>query len=291
MSLTTLKVSRYCLGGSGKILYLNSARRLKAENCRKKIDQISQIAMNEKNDFALVRKPTSAVEKAAPGAKRILSGIVADALALAKPIFTVLIGDDQFGDLVETIIKSDWAQKYSLRFIRFKRESELLRSAQEQPFDLIFIYVGNVEWDTDDPFSRAVEVLERIKKQYGKPIVATQGMKMVIHAKFKNINLQMFQDAKEAWQELLRADPDLFITDDIMGGELNGKDFVQRLVNRKASFPTIMHFGDLSQSWVQENSDKTPNVTFLYRPFTMEQLYTEMSKHLGSRLQFQKEKL
>ena len=38
--------------------------------------------MNEKNDFALVRKPSSAVDKAAPGAKRILSGMVADTLAL-----------------------------------------------------------------------------------------------------------------------------------------------------------------------------------------------------------------
>ncbi len=40
--------------------------------------------MNEKNDFALVRKPLSAVEKNAPGAKHILSGTVADTLALTK---------------------------------------------------------------------------------------------------------------------------------------------------------------------------------------------------------------
>lgn len=40
--------------------------------------------MNEKNDFALVRKPSSAVEKAAPGAKRILSGMVADTIILVE---------------------------------------------------------------------------------------------------------------------------------------------------------------------------------------------------------------
>lgn len=40
--------------------------------------------MNEADNFALVRKPSSAVEKAAPGAKRILAGMVADALALRK---------------------------------------------------------------------------------------------------------------------------------------------------------------------------------------------------------------
>ena len=40
--------------------------------------------MNEKNDFALVPRSPSALEKAEPGAKLILSGMVADALALAN---------------------------------------------------------------------------------------------------------------------------------------------------------------------------------------------------------------
>jgi hypothetical protein len=40
--------------------------------------------MKEKDNFALVRKPSSAVEKAAPGAKRILSNIIADTLVLMK---------------------------------------------------------------------------------------------------------------------------------------------------------------------------------------------------------------
>jgi hypothetical protein len=40
--------------------------------------------MNEKNDFALVRRPASSVEKAGGGAGRIQSAIVADTLALAR---------------------------------------------------------------------------------------------------------------------------------------------------------------------------------------------------------------
>src|SRR5450759_3297303 len=40
--------------------------------------------MSEKNDFALVPRPSSAIEKVAPGAKHILSGMVADTLALRK---------------------------------------------------------------------------------------------------------------------------------------------------------------------------------------------------------------
>jgi TPR repeat protein len=40
--------------------------------------------MNEPDNFALVRKPSNAVEKAAPGEKRILSGMVAETLVVAR---------------------------------------------------------------------------------------------------------------------------------------------------------------------------------------------------------------
>ena len=40
--------------------------------------------MNEKNDFALVPRPPGALEKAEPGAKRVLAGMVDDTLALAN---------------------------------------------------------------------------------------------------------------------------------------------------------------------------------------------------------------
>jgi PleD family two-component response regulator len=52
---------------------------------------------NGENKFALVRKPSSAVEKAAPRAKRIVSGMVGDALALVKKkssLRIVVIDDD-----------------------------------------------------------------------------------------------------------------------------------------------------------------------------------------------------
>lgn len=40
--------------------------------------------MDEKNNFALVPRPSNAVEKARPGAKRVLAGMVAETLALAE---------------------------------------------------------------------------------------------------------------------------------------------------------------------------------------------------------------
>jgi hypothetical protein len=47
--------------------------------------------VTEENNVALVRRPPSALEKAEPGAKRILSGMVADALALADKKQTVAV--------------------------------------------------------------------------------------------------------------------------------------------------------------------------------------------------------
>ena len=40
--------------------------------------------MNESDNFALVPRPLGTLEKAEPGAKRILSGMVADTLAVAR---------------------------------------------------------------------------------------------------------------------------------------------------------------------------------------------------------------
>jgi hypothetical protein len=140
--------------------------------------------MSENNGFELVRKPSSAVEKSAPGAKHILSGMVADALVLAQPIFTVLMCDnDPTSDIAEVAIKSNWAQKYSIRFIRFNRDTELLKLTQEPFFPIFFVYVGNVKWNTSAGdlltlFTQATEVWRQIETQHGLLIIATQGMNL-----------------------------------------------------------------------------------------------------------------
>lgn len=45
---------------------------------------IGEPSVNDQNNFALVPRPSSSVEKAKPAAKRILSGMVADTLDLAR---------------------------------------------------------------------------------------------------------------------------------------------------------------------------------------------------------------
>lgn len=136
--------------------------------------------MDEKNNFALVPRPPGALEKAEPGAKRILSGMVADTLALvkkesfSKPVFTVLIGHrDCIGDSLEFLSKWMLGEKYDLRIFRFGdhlgfrscHEAELVKLTETQPFDLILPY-----WQ-----GAGRELFPRLKAQYGKPIIVLSG--------------------------------------------------------------------------------------------------------------------
>src|SRR6266581_8761111 len=96
--------------------------------------------MNEKDNFALVPTSSAAIEKAEPGVRRILTGMVADALEFAKqkPPRIVLVDDEKW---------------------------------------ILMLY------------------------------------ETIVPRCFKNVTLKAFQHRDEAWQELLRADPDLLITD------------------------------------------------------------------------------
>ena len=64
---------------------------------------------------------------------------------------------------------------------------------------------------------------------------------------------------------------------------LTGVDVVRRLVDRKATYPIILVSGypPVQQS-VQECLDEAPNISFLRKPFTSEELYGEICKHLAT---------
>jgi len=70
--------------------------------------------MNEKDNFVLVPRPPGSLEKVEPGAKRIVSGMVADTLALAKkepshksrPLRIVLVdNEDWLLEMLEAAIR------------------------------------------------------------------------------------------------------------------------------------------------------------------------------------------
>jgi len=76
--------------------------------------------MNKTNDFALVPAPSRAVEKTAPGANRILSGIVEDALVLtrrARQPRIVLVDDEEYlREMMELAIYACFKEAVVLSF-------------------------------------------------------------------------------------------------------------------------------------------------------------------------------
>jgi len=131
--------------------------------------------MIENNDFALVPRPPGAVEKAEPGAKRILSGMVADTLALVK--------------------KMPPRKSRPLRIVILDDENEL-------------------------------------RETY----------RVMLQIWYEGVVVVQCQGGDEAWEELSRADPALFITDRNHTGMSCG-EMLERLAERKAKFPIFLISG------------------------------------------------
>jgi DNA-binding response OmpR family regulator len=165
--------------------------------------------MNEENSLALVPRQTGAIEKAEPGAKRVLSGMIADTLALvkkARPPRIVLLEDEH------------WLR----------------------------------------------EMLD-----------------LAIHQCFRDANVLSFDDGDKAWQELLRVEPDLFITDINHPGKLYAGEMLQSLAAKNVKFPILVHSGLATEEEVRQCGGFDLNLSFLKKPYTAEQFYAELSKHLG----------
>ena len=139
--------------------------------------------MNEKNDFALVPRPASALEKAEPGAKRILSGMVADTLTLAnnkpprKRVFRVLTcsGEMAIRDSVKVMVQEYLGNGYAVEVTDSHDEKEILTLVEQRPVDLIAAMVNNIlilNAGGENRILKAVELLGHLKAQYGVPVIA-----------------------------------------------------------------------------------------------------------------------
>jgi CheY-like chemotaxis protein len=139
--------------------------------------------MNEKNNFALVPRPPGALEKAEPGAKRILSGMVADTLALAKKeppaksVFSVLACSGEQGVVAAwtAIIQRHLGEAYDLTVTDGGYAPLILELVKQRPFDLIVAMVNDIlvpPVGRNDRILKAVELLARLKAEYGIPVIA-----------------------------------------------------------------------------------------------------------------------
>ena len=99
--------------------------------------------MNPRDIFALVPKTPAAIEKAEPGTKRVLSGMVADALALVKkeplrnsrPLRVVMVNDEPvILQMLEIVIRS-WFQDVTMLF--FENGATALEELSQADPDLL----------------------------------------------------------------------------------------------------------------------------------------------------------
>lgn len=144
--------------------------------------------MNSENDFALAPRSLGAIEKAQPGAKRIITSIIADTLALvkkeppAKPVFSVLTCSGEAGivNAMKVIIQAQLDKAYDVNVTDKNNAADMLKSVQERPVDLVVAMVNNILVPTsvgEDRILKAVELLARLKAQYRIPIIALSTFK------------------------------------------------------------------------------------------------------------------
>lgn len=139
--------------------------------------------MPEYKNRSLVVRPAGSVEKTAPGAKRILSGMVADTLALVKKeqppkrVFRVLTctGDQDFSEMLQDIIQVQLGNGCVVEVTDGQKATEILELVKQQPFDIIIPLVNNILVPNrvgEDRILGAVDLLTRLKAHYGMPIFA-----------------------------------------------------------------------------------------------------------------------
>lgn len=99
---------------------------------------------------------------------------------------------------------------------------------------------------------------------------ALEGLKRMFQHAPKEVALKTFTDSSKAWEDLLKADPDLLITDDAMPG-LRGEAICRRLLERKVTYPiVVISPWPPTEHWVRECASQGLNVTFLPTPFDIE---------------------
>jgi len=329
--------------------------------------------MNGPENFALVPKAPGALEKAEPSARRIISGMVADTLVLAKReahakrVFRVLTcsGEEILVEAWQKMIQHHLGTGYLVEVTDRWRATEIIELLERQPFDLIVPLVNNILVPThvgEDRIVKAVELLARVKARYATPIIAFSGGDLdsdlprllrrggieaffgmpyshqefldalravlrippdavdrageigmrppkivvvddeetalilyatIVRRCFKNVILRTFQNRDEAWQELLRADPDLLITDmnnDNVPGRtqifgMSGWKMLLLLAERRVKYPILVISGSFSMEGIESKARQFAgpdlNVSFLTKPFASEVLTHELIKHLG----------
>lgn len=127
--------------------------------------------MNQKDNFTLVPRPPASLQKAEPGTRRILFGMVADTLALARmepvrksrPHRIVVVNDEEGPRKSMEIILQHWFPDVTL--LLFQRSVEALQEVSQRDPDLLIT-------GTWFPVMRGKEFVKRVMdRKAAYPIV------------------------------------------------------------------------------------------------------------------------
>ena len=116
---------------------------------------------------------------------------------------------------------------------------------------------------------------------------------LVLRESLTDYTLVKFLNRDEAWQELLREQPDLLITDMLSTNVpartehfgMSGGELLQRLAQHRVTFPILVVSGSFSvsgwEAYAKQCAGPHLNVSFLTKPYTVELFQLALRKCLG----------
>lgn len=96
---------------------------------------------------------------------------------------------------------------------------------------------------------------------------------------FIELDLVVFANGDEAWTDLCRKEPDLFITDHDHPG-LSGGEILRKLADRKVAYPIIFSSACPRESFKELEALLELKLVWLQKPYSVEQLRTKLSDTL-----------
>lgn len=219
--------------------------------------------MNEPKDFALVPRLPTAVVKSEPGAKRVLSGMVTDTLALAKKkpspktVLSVLLrgfSGNRWPDIIEAIIESQWGNQYAVKVTdESVGPTILLELGKQYPFDVFIVKVDKLPphfHDLDD-----------------------FALKPVITCLFQTRNVE--GSCSDAWLQRENKEPIFF----------RYRTWVETLLSwlsaKKAKYPIFVISGSAKPEELLQCLDPNLSVSFMRKPVPIDEFYWQLIKRVG----------
>lgn len=124
-----------------------------------------------------------------------------------------------------------------------------------------------------DPLSPAILRIVVVEAEESDALM----VKLVILSKY-DADLRCFTSCRDALQELKVRAADLLIVNCVMH-QMSGEEMVRELMIRKVSNPILFVSGYVSAETVFNWFPQAPNISFLQKPFSPQQLHVELEKH------------